>query len=145
MPDCFCHPVDAVPVSDGDSVFYQEKLVEEEITDQQFFMYVCGSVVGVVLRLVEPSFLAAEWEPFWHPYFNDEGFQQGKHHWARWRCFLSWLANEAFARAIFFLLPVILMQSPDLLKFVKDATCIVFIAHFDDVQNPDDEQGLFKS
>ena len=125
------------------TVYHQEKLIEEEITEQQFFMYVCGSIVGIVLRLREPSFLAAEWEPFWRPYFCEEGFQR-RHHFARARCFMSWLANEAFARTIFFLLPVILMYSPDLLEFVKDATCIVFIAHLDDVQSTDEEQWIPK-
>ncbi|OLQ01050.1 hypothetical protein AK812_SmicGene16250 [Symbiodinium microadriaticum] len=115
---------------------------EEEITEQQLFMYVCGSVVGLVLRLREQSFLAAEWEPFWHPYFYED-FRR-PHHFAKVRCFMSWLANEAFARTIFFLLPVILMYSPDLLEFVKDATCIVFIAHLDDVQSTEEDQWIVK-
>ena len=124
------------------TVYHQEKLIEEEITEQQLFMYVCGSVVGLVLRLREQSFLAAEWEPFWHPYFYED-FRR-PHHFAKVRCFMSWLANEAFARTIFFLLPVILMYSPDLLEFVKDATCIVFIAHLDDVQSTEEDQWIVK-
>ncbi|CAE7705290.1 unnamed protein product [Symbiodinium necroappetens] len=124
------------------TVYHQEKLIEKEITEQQLFMYVCGSVVGLVLRLREQSFLAAEWEPFWHPYFYED-FRR-PHHFAKVRCFMSWLANEAFARTIFFLLPVILMYSPDLLEFVKDATCIVFIAHLDDVQSTEEDQWIVK-
>jgi len=124
------------------TVYHQEKLIEEEITEQQLFMYICGSVVGLVLRLREQSFLAAEWEPFWHPYFYED-FRR-PHHFAKVRCFMSWLANEAFARTIFFLLPVILMYSPDLLEFVKDATCIVFIAHLDDVQSTEEDQWIVK-
>ena len=124
------------------TVYHQEKLSEEEITEQQLFMYVCGSVVGLVLRLREQSFLEAEWEPFWHPYFYEDFWRP--HHFAKVRCFMSWLANEAFARTIFFLLPVILMYSPDLLEFVKDATCIVFIAHLDDVQSTDEDQWIVK-
>ena len=134
----FCAPGDAVHVPAADGLPPRE----EEITEQQLFMYVCGSVVGLVLRLREQSFLAAEWEPFWHPYFYED-FRR-PHHFAKVRCFMSWLANEAFARTIFFLLPVILMYSPDLLEFVKDATCIVFIAHLDDVQSTEEDQWIVK-
>lgn len=114
------------------TVYDQDNM--EGFTDQQVFFFCAGALASAVLRTREHSFLENEWKPFWKPYF-EEFYHQYSDHWPRLRLCWSVLVNEVFAQMVLILLPVVLMNAPDLMEFVKDATCVAFISHLDNFQN----------
>lgn len=119
------------------AVYNQDKV--EEFTFQQVVFYVCGAFVSAVLRVREHTFYHAEYKPFWEPYCEE--FWEQKHCGRFcYRLICSLLANQIFSQTVLFLLPVILMNAPDLMEFVKDATCVAFISQMDNLQNVGDYQ-----
>ena len=102
--------------------------------DEQLFFYVCGALVSVVLQIRGHSFIHNELLPFWEPYFEEFADSD---HWPRFRLFCSLLVNHVFSEVVLTLLPVILMNSENLMEFVKDATCVAFISEMDNLHNVD--------
>ena len=119
------------------AVYNQDKV--KEFTFQQIVFYVCGALVSSVLRAREHSFYHTEYKPFWEPYCEECWEPKHKLNF-RFRLFCSLLANEIFSQAVLILLPVVLMNAPDLMEFVKDATCVAFISQMDNLQNVADDQ-----
>ncbi|CAK9025865.1 Uncharacterized protein SCF082_LOCUS17262 [Durusdinium trenchii] len=117
------------------TVFGLDKV--EDFTDQQVFFYMCGALVSTVLRIRAHSFEHSEYLPFWEPYFQ-EFFNSD--HWPKLRLFCSLLVNEFLSQSVLILLPLILMESTDLMEFVKDATCVAFISEMDNLRNVEDDQ-----
>lgn len=121
------------------AVYNQDKI--EEFTFQKYVFYGCGAFVSTVLRVREHSFYHTEYKPFWEPYCEE--FWEPKDKCSFWyRLIFSLLANQIFSQAVLILLPVVLMNAPDLMEFVKDATCVAFISQMDNLQNVGDDQVL---
>ena len=119
------------------AVYNQDKV--EEFTFQQYVFFVCGALVSTVLRVREHTFYHTEYKPFWEPYCEE--FWEQKHCGRFcYRLICSLLANQIFSQAVLILLPVVLMNAPDLMEFVKDATCVAFISQMDNLQNVGDYQ-----
>ena len=119
------------------AVYNQDKV--KEFTFQQLVFYVGGALVSSVVRAREHSFYHTEYKPFWEPYCEECWEPKRKLNF-RFRLFCSLLANEIFSQAVLILLPVVLMNAPDLMEFVKDATCVAFISQMDNLQNVADDQ-----
>jgi biopolymer transport protein ExbB/TolQ len=119
------------------AVYNQDKV--KEFTFQHLVFYVGGALVSSVLRAREHSFYHTEYKPFWEPYCEECWEPKRKLNF-RFRLFCSLLANEIFSQAVLILLPVVLMNAPDLMEFVKDATCVAFISQMDNLQNVADDQ-----
>ena len=47
---------------------------------------------------------------------------------------MSYTVNELFAATAHLVLPFVLMDAPENMDFVKDATCVLFIAQLDTLQ-----------
>lgn len=115
------------------SVYYGEKLVHDSVSDRMWVQYVCGSVLAGTLLGFDASFIPGECQPFWNFYKYQRGFRR-KHHFARIRFLMSYTVNELFAATAHLVLPFVLMEAPENMDFVKDATCVLFIAQLDTLQ-----------
>jgi hypothetical protein len=113
------------------SVFVRERFIPEEATDHEEMKFVGGAVIATLMAIRGETFNKNEVLPFWCEYFW-KGYRKDGH-WSRVRVFMSWLVNGVFAGVIVLILPIILMDSEDGVEFVKDATCVMFIAELDDV------------
>lgn len=115
------------------AVYYREKLVYDSVTDRMWVQYVWGSLLAGTLLGFDASFIPGECQPFWNVYKYQRGFRR-KHHFARIRFLMSYTVNELFAATAHLMLPFVLMDAPEAMDFVKDATCVLFIAQLDTLQ-----------
>ena len=121
---------------------WDEKPLKEgrPLTMHQVWMYMCGTVVSVVVRMQLQNFQVSEYDPFWGPYFK-QGFKH-PHHWAYLRVVLSWIVNSLLSSTTVFILPAILMRASNNLEFVKDATAVLFIAELDQMLQFGEERAV---
>ena len=111
----------------------ERKLLYDSVTDRMWVQYVFGSILAGTLLGFDASFIPGECQPFWNFYKYQRGFRH-KHHFARIRFLMSYTVNELFAATAHLMLPFVLMDAPENMDFVKDATCVLFIAQLDTLQ-----------
>ena len=125
------------------SVWDRDAFTEAQpMTDRQVVLFVVGAFVSAVMNLIVDRFESGAYMPFWGVYFHAQEEFRKNRHFPILRVVLSWVVNSFLASTAIFLIPVILMDAPDNMEFVKDATCILFIAEIDTILKLDDTHDI---
>ena len=129
-----------------ESVYSREPITHD---DEATAKYLAGALFGLVMRTQHGALMTVEGSDFWIPYI-----------WHYSRCkpivsplgltlriVMSWMVNQFFAEMAFIMLPVVLLDSSNSLEFVKDATCILFIAGLEQaelapIEKPEDIEDI---
>ena len=129
-----------------ESVYSREPIPHD---DEATAKYLAGALFGLVMLAQHGALMTLEGSDFWIPYIW---------HYApckpivsllglTLRIVMSWMVNQFFAEMAFIMLPVVLLDSSNSLEFVKDATCILFIAGLEQaelapIEKPEDIEDI---
>ena len=100
---------------------------DEDVSEQELFLYSCGSIVATVQRTMSNGFVRGELKTFWLSYFLSPSNYGRPHHFAKLRVVMSWLVNDVLFTAVFLLLPLVTMGSDNEMEFVKDCTAVLWL------------------
>lgn len=112
----------------------QQEAITQENENTQILQFCLGACISSVVRLFDTSFVKGEYRSVWKNYITYYPNYYDRSHLFVARFLMSFLANSVLSMATLFLLPVVLMNADNFMEFVKDATCVLFIAELDTLQ-----------